>query len=270
MGGPVRTVVVTLAHGRHDHLAAQAAALARTPADAHVVVAMADPDLPAVVPDADVVHVQLDQGCLPLAAARNAGVARSRELGAELMVLLDVDCLPSSRLLERYRAAAVAYDGVLCGPVGYLPPRPPGGYPATGLRDLAVPHPARPVPGEDEVLPAPEPDLFWSLSFALTPATWDRVGGFCEDYRGYGGEDTDFGHAAARAGVATWWVGGAWAFHQHHGAGGTPLQHAEDILRNARVFRDRWGWWPMLGWLEDLRAAGLAQLDASGMWTASP
>ena len=265
----MRTAVVTIAHGRHDHLAAQARALCEQPPDLHVVVAMDDPDLPTVVPDADVVHVPRDRGALPLAAARNAGVARARELGAELLILLDVDCIPSADLLPRYRAAAATHDGVLSGPVGYLPPRPPEGYPAAALRELATPHPARPVPADDELLPAPEPDLFWSLSFAATPSVWDRVGGFCEEYRGYGGEDTDFGHAAARGGVPMWWVGGAWAFHQHHGAGGGPVQHLDDILRNATVFHDRWGWWPMRGWLEDFRDRGLAHMGPDGRWVRS-
>jgi GT2 family glycosyltransferase len=100
-------------------------------------------------------------------------------------------------------------------------------------------------------------DLFWSLSFAVTPATWRRIGGFCELYRGYGGEDTDFAHSAAGAGVGLRWVGGAHAFHQHHPVSNPPVQHLDDILRNAQVFHRRWGWWPMSGWLDAFAAQGL-------------
>ena len=266
------TAVVTIAAGRHGHLAAQAAALARgtRPADVHVVVAMDDREVPQVVPDADVVHVPRVGGRLPLAAGRNAGVARARALGAELLVLLDVDCLPDPALLERYAEVAATTDGLLCGPVGYLPAPPAGGYPVDGLRELAVPHPARPVPDEDAVLANDDPDLFWSLSFACTPATWDRFGGFCEDYTGYGGEDTDVGWSARAAGVELWWVGGAWALHQHHGPGGPPAQHLHDVVRNAGVFFDRHGAWPMRGWLEDFARQGLAHVDpASGRWRVS-
>jgi GT2 family glycosyltransferase len=264
----VRTAVITLVHGRHDHLAAQAQSLQRQSVspDSVVVVAMDDPRIDDVVPAADVVHLPRVHGALPLAAARNAGVARARELGAELLVLLDVDCLASPSLVARYAQVAAERSGVLSGPVGYLPPRPPGGYPADGLRDLAPAHPARPVPADDEVLPAPDPDLFWSLSFALTPRTWDAVGGFCEDYYGYGGEDTDFGRSAARAGVDLWWVGGAWAFHQHHGAAGPPVQHVDDILRNGAVFHHRWGRWPMEGWLQHFEREGLVRRDLDGQW----
>jgi hypothetical protein len=259
----VRTALITIASGRSSHLAAQAAAVARSTLapDAYVVVAMGDPALAHVVPQADLVHVPRVAGALPLAAARNAGVARARERGAELLVLLDVDCLPEKGMLGRYAEVAGQRSGVLCGPVGYLPPRPPQGYPLSGLRELATPHPARPVPGDDEVLPAHDPDLFWSLSFAVPADAWDTIGGFCEDFYGYGGEDTDFGHAAARAGVPMWWVGGAWAFHQDHGASGPPVQHLDDIVRNAGVFRDRWGWEPMSGWLQEFSRRGLIERD---------
>ena len=99
----------------------------------------------ALVPDADVVHVPRVDGHLPLAAARNAGVARARALGAELLVLLDVDCLPETGALARYAEAAAQTDGVLCGPVGYLPPAPPGGYPVRRAADAgpAAPGPTR-------------------------------------------------------------------------------------------------------------------------------
>lgn len=262
----MRTAVITLAHGRHDHLARQAAALADSTVqpDAYVVVAMDDPALPSVVPSADVVHVDRVAGSLPLAAARNAGASRARQLGADLLVLLDVDCLPEAGLVGRYRHVARQVDGVLCGPVGYLPP---GVHPPEQWRHLAPAHPARPAPADEEVLPADDPDLFWSLSFALRAETWQQVGGFCEDYYGYGGEDTDFGHSLAAAGVASWWVGGAWAFHQHHGEPGPPVQHLDDVLRNAAVFHRRWGWWPMKGWLDDFARRGLAAPDpATGQW----
>jgi len=260
----VRIALITIASGRHAHLAAQEAAVRRGTRlpEVRVVVAMDDPAIAAVVPHADVVPVPRVHGALPLAAARNAGVARALEAGAELLVLLDVDCLPATELVARYAEAAVSHGGLLSGPVGYLPPAPAVGYPTDGLRDLAPAHPARPVPDDHAVLPAQDPDLFWSLSFALSAETWRRIGGFCEDFYGYGGEDTDFGHAAALAGVDHWWVGGAWAFHQHHGEPGPPLHHVDDVLRNAEVFHRRWGRWPMRGWLEEFARRDLAAYDA--------
>ncbi len=104
-------------------------------------------------------------------------------------------------------------------------------------------------------------ELFWSLSFAATPTTWDRCGGFDEAYVGYGGEDTDFGQRARAAGVDLAWVGGADAFHQHHPVSRPPVEHVDDILRNGAVFRARWGWWPMVGWLKEMEGMGLVRRD---------
>ncbi len=257
-----RVAVVTIVHGRHEHLQRQLAALDRStlPPWRHVVVAMDDPQVAGLVPGAAVVALRRVKGSLPLAAARNAGVRAAD--GADLLVLLDVDCLPAPTTLARYAEAAKTHDGMLLGPVAYLPPAAAGGYPVDVSR-LGRPHPARPVPAEDEVVPSTDPDLFWSLSFACTPRTWDRVGGFCEDYVGYGGEDTDLGQRAKAAGVPSWWVGGAWAYHQHHTPGTAAVA---DVVRNAGVFFDRWGWWPMVGWLQAYEQQGLARRDPGGRW----
>jgi hypothetical protein len=108
--------------------------------------------------------------------------------------------------------------------------------------------------------------LFWSLSFALTASAWRAIGGFCEEYVGYGGEDTDFGQLARAPGIGVRWVGGAMAFD----VSDPPHEHFDDILRNAAVFRRSWGWWPMRGWLEEFRRLGLATHDiADDTWTAT-
>jgi hypothetical protein len=65
-----------------------------------------------------------------------------------------------------------------------------------------------------------------------------------------------------------WWVGGADSYHQHHPSTEPPVEHLEDILRNATIFYQRWGRWPMQGWLDQFRKAGLTHLDANGYWVA--
>ncbi len=60
--------------------------------------------------------------------------------------------------------------------------------------------------------------------------------GRCEQYIGYGAEDTDFGQVAASRGIALTWVGGAWAYHQYHPGSDPPVQHLTDIVRNAAIF----------------------------------
>lgn len=143
-------------------------------------------------------------------------------------------------------------------------------YDVTRLAELRSPHPARPAPEPGEEVEAENLALFWSLSFALTLADYRRIGGFCEDYDGYGGEDTDFAMSIGAAGGRLTWLGGADAYHQHHPTFNPPVQHLHDIVRNANLFAERWGHHPMEGWLAGFAERGLAHLDsASGRWVVS-
>ncbi|KQU70495.1 glycosyltransferase family 2 protein [Phycicoccus sp. Root101] len=292
MTGRPGTAVVTIARGRHEHLRGQLWGLGRqsAPADLHVVVAMDDPEIAAVVSDAGststlVVPVGLDPGGeLPLARARNIGALTAIAAGAEHLVFLDVDCIPAARTLERYRQV-LDTDGsglgglspahpspvVACGTVAYLPPVAHArAYRHDRLDELADPHPGRPAPDERTVLVADDLRLFWSLSFAVTAADWGRLGGFSEDYTGYGAEDTDFGQRLGAARGTMLWVGGAAAYHQHHPTDTPPVGHLTSIVRNANVFRDRWGWFPMEGWLAAFADRGLARLDPrTGRWVTT-
>ncbi|MFF3994133.1 glycosyltransferase family 2 protein [Streptomyces cyaneofuscatus] len=276
----MRTSVITLAAGRHRHLALQQLGLAagsHVP-DLYVVVAMDDPDLGAVLagrePAATVVDCPVENGNLPLARARNLGAAHALEHGAELLVFLDVDCVPGEQLLERYRQIALDTErqrSLLCGTVSYLPPPGPHGYRLAELPTLAEPHPGRPDPAVGELQRGEDYALFWSLSFAVTAEAWHTIGGFCEEYEGYGGEDTDYGQRARAAGVPLTWVGGAPAFHQHHPVSDPPVAHLRDIVRNAETFHRRWGWWPMADWLHAFAERGLAHQDrATGGWRLGP
>ena len=60
------------------------------------------------------------------------------------------------------------------------------------------------------------------------------------------------------------WIGGAHAFHQFHPTADPPVAHVDDIVRNARIFYRRWGWWPMEGWLDAFEESGLIARDAAG------
>lgn len=289
--GAATVAVLTLVAGRHDHLRGQIAGLAageRLP-DLHVVAAMGDPDIAGVARDAwaaaaarpalVVVDVDVPEEGLPLARARNVAAATAADLGADHLVLLDVDCIPGPATVATYarelasrHTREAAHPAVLCGDVAYLPPPPPDQRGWTAPADLARlaevgrhrPDRVRLAPGERRE----EPDLrqFWSLSFALTADDYALTGGFCEDYVGYGGEDTDFAQLVAARGGSLTWVGGATAYHQHHESSSPPVQHLEAILRNAGIFADRWGWWPMEGWLAAFRERGLAAPGADGRW----
>src|SRR5512143_3323755 len=103
-----RTAVVTIAHGRHEHLAGQLWGLAQQSLqpDVFVAVAMHDPAVRDVVErhalpawSVHVPDVAATPSGLPLAAARNAGARAATEAGADRLVFLDVDCIPSAGLV---------------------------------------------------------------------------------------------------------------------------------------------------------------------------
>ena len=284
-----RVAVITVVAGRHAHLAAQQRSLAagsRQP-DIRVVVAMGDPDVERVVRDATpdsppadetaVVLLAVPSGTqLPLARARNTGAWLALDRGADLLVFLDVDCLAGHDLLTSYSDAADRLPGqetpqLLCGPVAYLPKL--GSTQAAYTDEMlstACFHPARPAPADGTVEVSSDFALFWSLSFAVTCGHWQAVGGFDEDYVGYGAEDTDFGQRADRHGGSIRWVGGAAAYHQWHPVSDPPVEHIDAVVRNANLFRTKWGWFPMEGWLADFRRLGLATLDpATRRWVTA-
>jgi GT2 family glycosyltransferase len=267
----MKTAVVTVVSDRHEHLRRhlQALRLGDRHPDDHVIVAMGDPCIDDIVAAAEpsAKTVWLDaKPPLPLATARNVGAETALARGADLLIFLDVDCLAHPHLVPTY-ATGYRESTLLCGPVTYLPPPPACGYPLDSLDTLRSPHPARPDPPPGVVEASDEYDLFWSLSFAVSAHTWTTVGGFCPEYTGYGAEDTDYAYLARSAGIRLGWVGGADAFHQFHPISDPPVEHLDDILRNAALFHRRWGRWPMTGWLTAFEARQLIRFDqASDKW----
>ncbi len=262
--------LVTVARHRRDHLAQQFRSIAhQTIAPTrHVVVDLGGepigPIADAAGLDVTIVDAGPVDGPIPLAAARNSGAIA---VGTDVIIFLDVDCLAVPTLVEDYGRRASVQPGLWCGPVGYLPDMPSDEYwtddgtlrtDALALR--ARHRSGRPGFGQSDHLVS-RWDMFWSLSFALDAGTWARIGGFDERFVGYGAEDTDFGVRARRAGVELWFTGSAGAFHQHHPVSRPPVEHLDDICRNATMFRSKWGRWPMVGWLREFAALGLIEWE---------
>ena len=276
-GAHAKTAMIVIAAGRAAHLRNQQRAVAApstTLPDEYVLVSMGDPAAIAATMAGPLagrcplrlIQVPVVDG-LPLAAARNAGAAAALADGAQVLIFLDVDCLPGPDLVTAYTAAVTAEPGpaLYCGTVQYLAdgdtpdPDDPGPLDTRSLSGR--PHPARPVPGPGDIVDGTDWRLFWSLSFAVSAPTWARLGGFHEGYRGYGGEDTDLGYLARKAGVPLRFIGNADAYHQFHTAENPPRSHLHDIVRNAGIFRQRWGFHPMTGWLQAFADAGMARYD---------
>ena len=112
--------VCTLAHGRERHLQNLVHGLnhSRRPPCELVVAVMQDTryDLPST--SFPIRQVMLGQSGICLAEARNVAASAAK---SDLLVFLDVDCIPSPNLVQDYAAVAEQGEGVWMGEVGYLP-----------------------------------------------------------------------------------------------------------------------------------------------------
>jgi N-acetylglucosaminyl-diphospho-decaprenol L-rhamnosyltransferase len=259
----VRIGLATIAYGRRAHLERQAAMVANLPGLArYVVVTMDDGTAPTGAERLSLLAPDGDR--LRLAAARNAAMVHLED--CDLVVLLDVDCLPDPGLLAAYRSAAAQLQlqrSLLMGPVGWLD-QP---VPATGLDAELVARARQSVKRsfpEHGLAAERRPELFWSLSCALSPAAHRRVGGFDETFAGWGAEDTDYGRRALERGLELWKVGGAWAYHQPHPPARSRPGQIAALAQNAVHFHARWGDWPMPDVLTELAERGQIVWKAEG------
>ncbi|WP_267355440.1 galactosyltransferase-related protein [Methylobacterium sp. GC_Met_3] len=255
--------VLTLVRNRADRLRNLMRGLSRqTLPPRELVIAWMQPERAPDLPDpgCPVRHLHVPGEPMPLAAARNRAAEAA---SADLLVFLDVDCIPSSGLVAAYAQAARTARGLFLGEVLYLPPGASDGDPDPAALDrLGRAHPARPGLPETGLRPEPDAGQLWGLSFALPAEAWRAAGGMDEAFLGYGGEETDLAARLAASGLPTFWVAGARAYHQHHPVHVPPLQHFAPILANATRFRARHGRWCMTYWLDQFRAAGLIDWDA--------
>ena len=260
---PPSASVLTLVRGRADRLRNLMVGLARQSVPPReLVVAWMQPERAADLPDpgCPVRHRHVAGEPMPLAAARNRAAEAA---SGDLLVFLDVDCIPSPTLVAAYRRAAAQAEGLFLGEVLYLPPGLDADVAAddAALARLGRAHPARPPVPTEGLRREPDPGQLWGLSFALPAHAWRAVGGMDEAYVGYGSEETDLAMRLSAAGLPTFWVGNACAYHQHHPVHVPPLQHFDAILANAARFRGAHGRWCMTYWLDQFRAAGLIAWD---------
>ncbi|NEQ33056.1 MAG: glycosyltransferase family 2 protein [Leptolyngbya sp. SIO4C5] len=253
-----RISVLTLVRDREAHLHNLLVGLSSSTVRPHecVIIRMneAEQPLPAT-PFPTSQHSLTSADALPLAQARN--LAAHKATGT-FWVFLDVDCIPAATCLEAYASAhCQAPTAVLMGAVSYLRAVLPAQWWLADLPERSAPHPLRDAAQQVFLQLEVNYNLFWTLSFGLTPSTFEQVGGFCEAYRGYGAEDTDFARLLERSKIELRWVPTAMAYHQYHASQVPPRQHLQSIVRNAWVYYRRWGQWPMEKWLLAFAQEGL-------------
>lgn len=198
------------------------------------------------------IHVSGEPHELPLAAARNRGIAA---IETNNVIFIDVDCIVSPTLFATM-VVALQKDNVIAAYPLYLPMVPDTGT-YGDVQHQAVSHPAR------ARIPVGQPVdhlQFWSLLFAIQKQTFDNIGGFDESFIGYGAEDTDFAMRFHQAGIRQIFVGD-YALHQYHDKYDPPLNHFDSIIENATRYQQKWNVLPMQRWLNAFEAMGLIKID---------
>ncbi|TDS13281.1 glycosyltransferase family 2 protein [Sphingobacterium paludis] len=250
--------VLTIVHGRHQALRNLLDGLATStllPSDV-VIVHMNETPIQLKDYPFPIRQIRHETGSgLNLSAARNQAILHAQ---AENNVFLDVDCIPEPTLVAQYAETLGNTTDLVSGRVRYLSREQTEALQAD--TDLFAASTADPVRPENKPFTH---ELFWTLNFGCRKATFQAIGGFDEQYAGYGGEDTDFAFMARAKGITLHTID-ATAFHQYHPSYSPPLNHVQDILHNAQVFHSKWGKWPMEGWLKAFAERGYMEQTAAG------
>ena len=258
--------VLTLARGRAEHLRNVVQGLTRqTRPPEELVIGVMQDTLYDDLPDTDfpIRQIMIQGDDLPLARARNTVAA---EAAGEMLIFLDVDCIPAPKLIADYAAQMAEAPGLFMGEVMYLPQGAAApGWDYARFNAVAVRHSDRQGPPEEARRACGDYRCFWSLNFAMSRAAWDLAGGFDERFTGYGGEDTDFGRTLSEIGLPIWWIRGARVFHQYHDHCMPPIHHVASVIRNSELFATKWGHRTMEHWLHAFRMMGLIENCRTGL-----
>ncbi len=256
--------VCTLAFGRQEHLANLVRGLCQSTCVPDELVIAVMQDEPYILPETGfpVRQIMLGSSGIPLAQARNTAAA---EASGDLLIFLDVDCIPHPELVEDYASNAVRVGGVLMGEVSYLPDGATGdGIDYAAFERVSVRHSERAGPPAAPARPCEDYRCFWSLNFAMSKDDFVASGGFDESFVGYGAEDTDFARTVAVSGIPIWWVRGAKAYHQYHPHHMPPVHHLDSVLANNWRFIEKWGEPTMQHWMRAFVLMGLIERRGEG------
>ncbi|MCK0112957.1 hypothetical protein MWU75_12480 [Ornithinimicrobium sp. F0845] len=265
-----RTALITTVRRQYDELVDQVSgfSLGVDVPDYHVVVGLADRAvtqgrLPITSDRWETLIAGLPtvKQQLPTAQALHLGIETAVEAGAELLVLVDVTCIPGPRFLEQVLDHLRQHptDGtptLWTSMVQRLPEAPPQGYEFTRLDEWSQsehhPGPLPPGLGDTPL----DPDRFSSPVLIITAEDLASVGGLCPEYVGGLGHDSDLAAAVAAAGGQVRLVPGATAYRRHLPPEAPDALQVAVATRDAHLYRERWGRAPGAPWFTDLVEAG--------------
>lgn len=185
-----------------------------------------------------------------ISLCRNVGLTAAAEMGAENLIMLDADCMVGKDTIRLYVDAIGKHtDGVICGPVNWMTPAPDGGYDLDSLDENSTKEFKRQFPDSGKTVKCDESEWWtlFGLSFAMSASAWqksvDEFGGFCEEFDGWGLDDTDYGYQIIRSKeLDLYLLGGAIVFHQFHTSYVPPVDKAKDLAKNSNLFWKRNGY----------------------------
>ncbi len=143
--------------------------------------------------------------------------------------------------------------GLVMGTPRYLFTEPSKYFNSQELLENSVFHYKRPI--VDNLKTCDDPGLFWSLCFSIRGDDFQKLGGFDENYHGYGGEDTDLSFTSKKMGMP-FHLSSSAVFHQQHGFYSPPVDKIESVIDNCNYFKFKWGKWCMQKHLKAFTSQG--------------
>lgn len=198
----------------------------------------------------------IDSNDFPIGHCRNIGAGEA--LG-ELLIFLDVDCIPAPSFVKIISEQSEKYGGLIMGQPKYLPHNQELNYSDQYLINHGELHPHRPV--IDELTLWNDPGMFWSLCFAISKTNYEQLGGFDQAYVGYGGEDTDLAFTCVSSKMP-FFLSEAIVYHQQHPFYKPPVNHIDSIVKNCNTFYRKWNHWCMSGYLKEFADLNLIEWKA--------
>ena len=197
-------------------------------------------------------HRFLANESVPVPRARNKGMSCCSTAN---IIYLDVDCLCPPDLFEA--VLAELRDGQLVTTqMRFLPSQ-------VEAQDYATLH-NEAVSAPDAVQLSHNQPAAWShfhaLMFSITAADFARTGGFDESYNGVGVGDIDFAARCEELGFGLYMITNE-VLHQFYPGTEPPVHQLFDIVNNATRYKQKWGEYPLQGWLQQFARDGLINDD---------
>ena len=199
---------------------------------------------------------------LPLAAARNLG---ARTATGRHLIFLDVDCIPEKNFVSSYDTTLKSQACLASGRVKFLPQvikNPKKADPLRSydlLRQIAEDRSSRQPLAKGLADEQRHSSLHWSLNFAATRRCFEKIGGFDDAYKGFGGDEVDFEMQAKQKGIAVLKNNDPTVYHQFHESYEPPVHYLKSIVSNANYFFSKWQVWPFEDYLREFEKLDLIQ-----------